>query len=181
MTSERMIASNRRNGQRGRGPRTAARKAASSRNAIRHGLAVSLLDEPAMCAEVEALARAIVGPGADASQLSLARVVAEAQLDLARIQAAKVRMMNAHLEASASDATTREDEVTPNLQVGEAGLGRDDATAATEGTQEFGVPPPIEVLRQLLRLERYESSAISRRRRAMRALCCATTDANYRA
>jgi hypothetical protein len=41
---------------------------------------------------------------------------------------------------------------------GEAGLGKDDATAGTEGTPELGVPPSIEVLRQLLRLERYESS-----------------------
>jgi hypothetical protein len=173
MTSERMIASNRRNGQRGRGPRTAAGKAVSSRNAVRHGLAVSVLDEPAMCAEVEALARAIVGRGADAGRLALARVVAEAQLDLARIQAAKVRMMNAHLESSASDVTTRGGEVRPNLQVGEAAL-EDDATAGAEGTPELGVPPSIEVLRQLLRLERYENSAISRRRRAMCAFCAAS-------
>jgi hypothetical protein len=142
MTSERMIASNRRNGRRGRGPRTAAGKATSSRNALRHGLAVGLLDEPAICAKVETLARAIVGDGADAAQLGLARVVAEAQLDLDRIKAAKVRMMSSYLEASASERST----------------------------DELAGPPSIELLRRLSRLERYECSAISRRRRAMRAL-----------
>jgi hypothetical protein len=172
MTSERMIAANRRNGRRGRGPRTASGKAVSSRNSLRHGLAVRLLDEPAACAQVESLAQAIAGAGADNARLSLARILAEAQLDLARIQAVKVKMMNAHLKASASDATTRGDDVTPNLQIGEAGFETGDATAGTEDTQELGAPPSIEVLRQLLRLERYENSAISRRRRAMRALSC---------
>lgn len=171
MTSERMIASNRRNGRRGRGPRTAAGNASSRRNALRHGLAVSLLNEPASCAKVESLARAIVGAGADAAQLGLARVVAEAQLDLDRIKAAKVRLMNSRLEASASAGNTRGDEFAPSSQSEVAELGNDDpATGAT--------PPSIEVLRQLLRLERYEGSAISRRRRSMRALCCATTAVN---
>ena len=173
MTSDRMIAANRRNSRRSRGPRTAAGKAASSRNSLRHGLAISLLDEPAACAKVESLAQAIAGAGADNARLSLARIFAEAQLDLARIQAVKVGMMNAHLEASASEGTTCGGEVTPNLQNDEAGLGNDDPSTGT-------VPPSIELLRQLSRLERYESSAIARRRRAMRALCCAATAMNWR-
>jgi hypothetical protein len=168
MTSERMIASNRRNGRCGRGPHTAAGKAVSSRNAIRHGLAVSLLDEPGMCAEVEALANAIVGPGADAGQLGLARVIGEAQLDLARIRATKVRMMNS--EGSVLDGATRGNEVTPDLHGDEAKPGTDHAPGGTAGALEFDVPPSIEVSRQLVKLERYENSAISRRRRAMRAL-----------
>jgi hypothetical protein len=102
MTSERMIASNRSNGRRGLGPRTAAGKASSRRNALRHGLAASLLDEPAMCAKVAALARAIAGAGADTARLNQARIIAGAQIDLARIREAKVRIMNSHpLDASA--------------------------------------------------------------------------------
>jgi hypothetical protein len=65
MTSDRKIASNRRNGRRSRGPRTVAGQALVARNALRHGLAISILKDPVMCAEVEALARAIAGQGAD--------------------------------------------------------------------------------------------------------------------
>ena len=180
MTSERMIASNRHNGRRGRGPRTAAGKATSSRNALRHGLAVSLLDEPAICAKVETLARAIVGDGAGAAQLSLATAVAEAQLELERIKAAKLRMMNSHLEASAPERTPRRGEVIWNLQSDEAAPGNDDPSTA-KSTEGLAGPPSIELLQGLLRLERYELRAISRRRRAMRAFFCATTTANVTA
>ena len=172
MTSERMIASNRRNGRRGRGPCTAAGKAVSSRNAMRHGLAVSLLNEPAMCAKVEALARAIAGTGANDARLGLARIAAAAQFDLARIRAAKVMIMNSQSAGAASDALARGDEVIPSLQIAEAGLGTDGPSTIAEEGQELGVLPSIEVSRQLLRLERYESSAFSRRRRAMCALRC---------
>jgi hypothetical protein len=109
MTSNRKIASNRKNGRRSRGPRTAAGKASSSRNALRHGLAVSVLNEPAMCSEVETLARAIAGDGAHNIQLNHARVIAEAQFDLIRIQDAKVAIMNSHIaERSAPRAASLE-------------------------------------------------------------------------
>jgi hypothetical protein len=159
MTSERMAASNRRNGVRSRGPRTAGGKAASSRNALQHGLSASLLDEPAICRKVEALARAIAGAGANAAQINQARVIAEAQLDLARIRGAKARAMDAHaLEMSTSEGAIREGEIEEDNPLSETG-----------GTQEIATPSSHEVLRQLLRIERYERSAILRRRRAMRA------------
>jgi hypothetical protein len=96
MTSDRQIVSNRSNGRRSRGPRTAAGKASSSRNALRDGLAVSVLDKPVMCAEVERLAHAIAGNDADNFRLERARIIAEAQVDLVRIQDAKVTLMNSH-------------------------------------------------------------------------------------
>jgi hypothetical protein len=59
-TSERRAAASRRNGARSKGPRTAAGKARSSRNALKHGLSTRRMvllgdEEPA---EFEALARA---------------------------------------------------------------------------------------------------------------------------
>jgi len=150
MTSERMIASNRSNGRCGRGPRTAAGKASSSRNALRHGLAASLRNKPAMCSDVEKLARNIAGAGADDAQLGRARIIAEAQLDLVRIRGLKVAVMNSFAA-----------EANPSGPEGEGFLG--------EGCclQEFGMTPKI--LLQLCKLDRYEGRAISRRRRAMRA------------
>jgi hypothetical protein len=38
-----------------------------------------------------------------------------------------------------------------------------------KGTRETATPPSIDILRQLLRIERYEVSAMARRGRAMRA------------
>jgi hypothetical protein len=97
MTSKCMIASNRSNGRRSRGPRTAAGKASSRLNALQHGLSLSVLNEPSICAEVEKLARIIAGAGADDAQLSQARIIAEAQLDLVRIQGAKATIMTSHM------------------------------------------------------------------------------------
>jgi hypothetical protein len=159
MTSERTITANRRNGRRSRGPRTAAGKTASSRNALRHGLAAGLLDEPAICGKVETLARTIAGAGANTAQMNQARLIAEAQLDLARIRIAKVRVMDAYaLETSTSEGAIREGE-----------MEADDPSSETGGTQGLSTPSSHEVLRQLLKMERYERSAILRRRRSMRA------------
>jgi hypothetical protein len=164
MTSERMIASNRSNGGRGRGPRTASGKASSRRNALRHGLAAaSLPDEPATCAQVEALARALAGAGADTARLNRARAIAEAQCDLVRIQETKVRMMNSYLlDASALEAVAG-DEVVPKSHADEARSESVDIHSKTD------VPPPIAVLRQLSIIGRYEAGARTRRRRAIGA------------
>lgn len=152
MTSDRMAAANRRNGQRGRGPRTAAGKATSSRNALRHGLAANLLDEPAIWGKVEALARAIAGDGANIAGMNQARIIAEAQLDLVRIRRAKLNIEAHLLEASTSEGTMREGEIE-----------RADPSSEVEGSQELAI------LRSLSSIERYERSAILRRRRAMYA------------
>ncbi len=67
---------------------------------MRHGLSVSILKEPAMCAEVEKLARALAGPDCDDFHLRQARIIAEAQINLARIQDAKVRLLNTQFKAA---------------------------------------------------------------------------------
>jgi hypothetical protein len=172
MTSDRQIASNRKNGRRSRGPRTAAGKASSSRNALRHGLAVSVLNESKLCAQVEALAHSIAGNGADNFRLNQARIVAEAQVDLARIQDAKVTLMNSHIaEMMPTKGAIPGFDATRNPQCGDSNLKpqSDDSSSETTFPQEFVMAPTIEGLRQLAGLERYEHRAISRRRRAMRA------------
>ena len=83
----RQVAANRRNAQRSTGPRTAAAKARTARNARRHGLAIPLARDPAACVEIERLAAALVGRSATPARLEQARVAAEAELELRRVRA----------------------------------------------------------------------------------------------
>jgi hypothetical protein len=113
----------------------------------------SVLKEPAMCAEVEKLARA--GPGCDDFHLSQARIIAEAQIDLARIQDAKVRLLNTQFEATMPPADAASDTTSRN--------GASDAMLC----QPIETVPSLELLKQLARLERYELRTTWRRGRAM--------------
>jgi hypothetical protein len=54
MSSQKQIAANRRNGRKSRGPRTAAGKFVSSRNALRHGLTSISRHNPAFAPRIEA-------------------------------------------------------------------------------------------------------------------------------
>jgi hypothetical protein len=123
-----------------------------------------------MCAEVESLAHSIAGHGADNFRLNQARIIAEAQLDLVRIQDAKVTLMNSHIvETMPSKAATPGHDATRNSQYGEANVEfqSNNSSSETKVPREFVMAPTIEGLRQLAGLERYERRAISRRRRAM--------------
>ena len=135
-----------------RGPRTVAGKASSARNALRHGLSVPVLADPATAAAVEALACEVMaelgrtihsakgiepeGEGSDrlpprADLGTLARAVAEAQVDLLRIRRVRHELIAAGL------------------------------------TGENG---PAHLGARLAAIERYERCALARRRRAIRAL-----------
>ncbi len=83
MTSPRQTAANRANARRSTGPRTAAGRARSSRNATRHGLSVSALADPRLSNEVLALAHAIAAAG---GSFEAAVVAAEATFALRRIR-----------------------------------------------------------------------------------------------
>ena len=61
MATERQIRANRANAQRSTGPRTAAGKLKSSRNAYRHGLSGSVSYDPSSAAKVNLIARALAG------------------------------------------------------------------------------------------------------------------------
>jgi hypothetical protein len=78
MTSERKIQANRRNAQRSTGPRSRKGKRRVSKNALRHGLATRILDDPEKLVQVEQLVRALAPEGRP-DRLQLARIVAEAE------------------------------------------------------------------------------------------------------
>ena len=69
--------------------------ARSSRNALKHGLAVKLTPDPRASEEVSRLAEAIAGEArGDDTILALARAVAEAELDLIRLREARIALLS---------------------------------------------------------------------------------------
>jgi hypothetical protein len=145
MTSINQINANRKNAARSRGPRTGAGKGRASRNALRHGLTVSVLKESAVWPEAQKLAAAVAGPNASGERLAQALTIAERQLELIRIRDVQVNLMNSAGLASIVDSE---------------GL----AQGAVSGEAM------LEALPQLLRWHDYERKILSRRKRAMRAL-----------
>ncbi len=140
MATDRQIAANRRNGSLGRGPKTSAGKARSSRNALKHGLSIPVNRDKTLRRQIAVLARILAQSEAGDVFLQ-ARAAAEAELELVRARA-----------------------------VMEAVLTRAGNTAEwNDGGPEQGTAL-IHVLPKLQRLERYERRAFSKRRRALRDL-----------
>jgi hypothetical protein len=91
MATEKQIAANRANAQKSTGPKTAAGRLKSSRNALRHGLSVPL-SLSMTTAKADALARVLASDQADVDQLAAATEVAHAQMELLRIRAVRAEM-----------------------------------------------------------------------------------------
>jgi hypothetical protein len=94
MASERQIAANRLNARKSTGPRSRAGKRRASRNAYRHGLASSRKPDAATARKLDQLARQIAGDSNSEIILELARSAAEAEFDLARARVASVALIN---------------------------------------------------------------------------------------
>jgi hypothetical protein len=101
VTSQRKIAANRINGRKSRGPRTAAGKAAASRNALRHGLAANPRNNPGLLAEIAQMAKAICADAADPLLFEAAVAVAESELMLRCISAQRIAVIERLRDGSA--------------------------------------------------------------------------------
>lgn len=97
MTSARKIKANRTNAQASTGAKTVHGKARAAQNARRHGLSLSILENPILSAEAENLAREIAGKKATREILDLARRVAEPQIDLIRVRRARHDLLSRDL------------------------------------------------------------------------------------
>jgi hypothetical protein len=84
MASERQIAANRLNARKSTGPLSRAGKRRASGNAYRHGLASSRKPDAATARKCDQLAREIAGDSQSEIILELAHSAAEAEFDLAR-------------------------------------------------------------------------------------------------
>ena len=175
MTSERKIRANRANARASTGPRTARGRTRAARNALRHALSLPVCSIPALSEEVQALAREIAGPGANAETQELARRVAEAQIDLRRVRYARHQFLSDTLskEYYGSYANLRK-----KLKVLRALLRPNPPDMSSE-TLEFATSTPkgpdklATILsgeaKKLLAMDRYERRALARRKFAIRA------------
>ena len=93
MATEKQIAANRENAKRSTGPKTAAGRSRSSRNAVRHGLSCPL--DFAMSEKADAIARLLSSVGANDEQLTSTMEVAHAQVELLRIRRVRAELMAA--------------------------------------------------------------------------------------
>jgi hypothetical protein len=94
LTTHRQRRANRATARSSTGPKTARGKARSAQNALRHGLNVSVLTDPALAPIAEAMARRIAGPDADAEAPEQARRIAEVQVDINRVRDSRRRLIS---------------------------------------------------------------------------------------
>jgi hypothetical protein len=107
MSSQARKAANKRNAVRSTGPLTASGKQRASRNALKHGLSTSIRHRPDISNKIEALAVAIAGANSIPRRLQAARGVAEAELELRRLQ--EFRLALIEVEAAKIRAATKGD------------------------------------------------------------------------
>jgi hypothetical protein len=176
MASERKLSANLTNARASTGPRSAPGKSRVSRNALRHGLAVPIGCDAKFSAEIETLAKSIVGPRASPDLLPLALRIAEAQLDLVRIRRVRHDLLSKALSDPAyeSSASTKR-----KIKLAAALARTHGATSPApswalkmilekpSGPEKFGVILS-DMARKLAAIDRYERRAISRRNSAIR-------------
>ena len=185
------VRANRANARRSTGPKTLAGKSAASRNALRHGLAIPVTVDPSLADEVERLALMIAGEGANSSRLERARRVAETQIDLLRVRRARSLLLDD------ARARAKPPSVSELIHADKQVMARraekqpkpwgdfDDRTRAVlralNAVNENGEPLRLEegieaIAAQLVRFDRYERRALSRRKWATRNFDGGATD-----
>jgi hypothetical protein len=99
MISTRKLRANRANSRRSTGPKTSAGRATAARNSRRHSLAIPIPSDPALSAEVDAIAQMIAGN--DSPELiEAARRITEAEVDVIRVRRARRELLSQTLSAS---------------------------------------------------------------------------------
>jgi len=141
MTSGKQIAANRRNARRSTGPVTREGKSRSARNAFRHGLSRPISTAGATATEIGNYVDELAGEDASPTESQLATMAVEAQFELARIRQQSRLLLEQVL------------------------LG--DPRASAEGGKEA---QDLNALKRLMRIERYERRAVSRRKKALNGL-----------
>ena len=181
-SSRAQIAANRSNAQSSTGPKSLRGKHSAARNALRHGLAVSIWADPSRSQQVENFSELIAGQGAEPSRLALARRIAEAQIDLNRVRTARFRLLACgtddpeyrspgEIERMMKRAMSllRIHGNVPLADIHPALVPQFDSLSRPLGAPERAAAVIADVAEQLARLGRYETRALSRRKTAIRA------------
>ena len=175
MATERQITANRRNARRSTGPRSRAGKKRASRNSYRHGLSSGVAISAEFAKHVESLAQKIVGRGADAVSLEVARAVARAEFELAQIRRVRVALiarMAEFGEFEVPDPLRTCRDVIRSLTSIDRGRPCDLPTppSVPSTEPERSAEAVRRALPELLKLDRYERRATARRDGATRHL-----------
>jgi hypothetical protein len=140
-------------------------------------LSLPIYSDPALSEEVEALAREVAGKSASAEMQALGRRVAEAQVDLRRVRAARHRLLSQALSEPFYDSRAN---ALQKLAVLARNLGRNArevmpmaalveyVTTTPKGPQKLALILSQEI-QKLSAMDRYERRALSRRKSAIRA------------
>ena len=161
MASDKQIAANRRNAMRSTGPRTRSGKARSRANSLRHGLLSKVLVDPALANETDQLARRIAQEHGKPDDCFESRTIAEAELIILSARAVRAQLLD-----------TTSSELAPDTKAADGRHSEEGSRGGKVASRDLALAY-LRLLPTLLRIDKYERIAVSRRQRAVRKLCSA--------
>jgi hypothetical protein len=105
LISNRKLTANKRNASLSTGPRTLGGKLRSRNNALRHGLAIRIDDDPGAVQNIDRLAQVLSGFSNDFWRNEHARTLAECYFDMRRIHTARTAVLHRIGELEAADTS----------------------------------------------------------------------------